>query len=72
MMRLTLKLFVVLAMVLVVAAFGHDVKASDEKLIKIGASLPLSGFAAPWGLQSLRSLEMLVERANNAGGYRFQ
>lgn len=41
---------------------------TPQKTITIGASMPLSGFAAPWGIHIQRTLEIIVDDYNKAGG----
>jgi branched-chain amino acid transport system substrate-binding protein len=62
---------VVCIMFFTVALIPGDVSAK-EKFIKIGLTAPFSGPAAPWGLQSLRSAELLIPEWNKAGGIRIE
>ena len=39
-----------------------------EKILKVGLVAPLTGGAAPWGLMWQRTLQLLVEQYNAAGG----
>jgi branched-chain amino acid transport system substrate-binding protein len=43
-------------------------KEAGKEDIRIGMSLPLSGLAAPWGIQSLQAGEMMANDINAAGG----
>ncbi len=53
---------------LMVFSFGCAKK--EEKEIKIGAVLPLTGSAAVWGENSKMGLEIALEEANAAGGVK--
>jgi len=66
---LPVSVVVVVACLLSVGLVCTD-NAFGEEYIKIGASLPLSGFAAPWGILSLRAGEMMTDRVNEAGGIK--
>ena len=39
-----------------------------ERIFKIGGSLPLSGFAAGWGIPLSYGVEMFADETNKAGG----
>lgn len=51
---------------LVIFSFGCAKK--DEKEIKIGAILPLTGDAAQWGVAPMKGAQLAVEIINNRGG----
>ncbi|MFZ3091499.1 MAG: ABC transporter substrate-binding protein [Nitrospirota bacterium] len=51
---------------LMVFSFGCEKK--EEKEIKIGAILPLTGDAAKWGNNTKNGIDLAVEKVNNAGG----
>ncbi len=53
---------------LVLAAAAFPLFAADPAVIKIGAIFAVTGPAANLGLPESRTLEMLVEEANKAGG----
>jgi branched-chain amino acid transport system substrate-binding protein len=53
---------------LVLAAAAFPLFAADANTIKIGAILAVTGPAANLGLPEARTLEMIVEEANKAGG----
>jgi branched-chain amino acid transport system substrate-binding protein len=53
---------------LVLAAAAFPLFAADASTIKIGAILAVTGPAANLGLPEARTLEMIVEEANKAGG----
>lgn len=61
--------FIVVSIViasLMVFSFGCAKK--EEKEIKIGAILPLTGDAAEWGNNTKNGIDLAVEKINNAGG----
>lgn len=73
----TLKVIAALVAVLVIAIPfvsgclpGQPEAAPAEKILKIGNAVPLSGPAAPWGMQQQVSLEIWVEDVNAAGGIK--
>ncbi len=53
---------------LILAAAAFPLFAADANTIKIGAILAVTGPAANLGLPEARTLEMIVEEANKAGG----
>ena len=59
---------VVVALFMLAIAPSHA--PAKEEFIKIGLTAPFSGPAAPWGLQSLRSAELLIPEWNKAGGIK--
>jgi branched-chain amino acid transport system substrate-binding protein len=46
-------------------AFAHGASAAD---VKIGVTLPLTGFAASYGEDAKRGADLAVDQANAAGG----
>lgn len=42
--------------------------AGPEKILKIGATVPLTGAGAPWGITIVRLLQLQAEQFNAAGG----
>jgi branched-chain amino acid transport system substrate-binding protein len=65
---MTRKIAVVLIGLLVLAAAAFPGFAADSGTIKVGAILAVTGPAANLGLPESRTLEMLVEDMNRAGG----
>lgn len=43
--------------------------SETPKIIKLGAALPLSGPAAPWGIPVQQILQMQIDDINSAGGF---
>jgi len=42
----------------------------EEKVIKIGAILPLTGAAAEWGENQMKGMELAIKEVNNKGGIK--
>lgn len=63
---LVLAIFSILIASLMVFSFGCAKK--EEKEIKIGAILPLTGDAAEWGSNTKNGIDLAVEKINNSGG----
>lgn len=61
-------LWCVLIVVLVVLSFGCT--KNEDKVIKIGVVLPLTGSAAVWGENSKMGLDIALEEVNAAGGVK--
>jgi len=70
-------LSLVLALSLIVAGCAKPAPEAPETVIKtgvikIGVSVPLSGWGAGWGITVLRPLEMLADKVDEAGGIDIQ
>ncbi|MDY7034911.1 MAG: ABC transporter substrate-binding protein [Thermodesulfobacteriota bacterium] len=62
-------LFSLAALLLAVwSPFGGS--TSDAKVLKFGTTIPLSGPAAPWGIQITRMMDMACGDINKAGGLK--
>lgn len=64
-------LFVTLVLLLqsvAVFAAPRNAEAAEQKILKLGSILPLSGAAAPWGIPWQRTAIMLSEEWNAKGG----
>ncbi len=68
-MKKVVVLCVVLGVIFIGPALGGGVYA-QQKVLNIGCLGPLSGAAAPWGLDVLHGLQMRVEEINAAGGLK--
>ena len=58
----------IVAVVLIASIMIYSNQQQDEKVIKIGVSLPLTGNDAHHGIQTLKFIEMAVEEINEEGG----
>src|SRR5579872_6110529 len=57
-----------------IAAFAATGARADDKIIKIGALLPISGPGSYFGVQDKQGIELAIEQLNKAGvnGYKFE
>ena len=57
-----------------IAAFAATGARAEDKVIKIGALLPISGPGSYFGVQDKQGIELAVEQLNKAGvnGYKFE
>jgi branched-chain amino acid transport system substrate-binding protein len=56
------------------AAFASSAARAEDKVIKIGALLPISGPGSYFGVQDKQGIELAIEQLNRAGvnGYKFE
>jgi branched-chain amino acid transport system substrate-binding protein len=64
------KIFILILVALFVLPILRGNANAQSKTLKIGCIGPLSGAAAPWGVQLIRGLQMKVEEVNSAGGLK--
>ncbi len=63
--------FAVISIIVVsLMVFSFGCAKKEEKEIKIGAVLPLTGSAAVWGENSKMGLEIALDEVNAAGGVK--
>src|SRR5690348_15582009 len=57
-----------------IATFGAASARAQDKVIKIGALLPISGPGSYFGVQDKQGIELAIEQLNKAGvnGYKFE
>ncbi len=60
-------IWIIIAIVIIVVVVGTTKQGTDSPL-KIGAAFALTGDAAPWGEESLRSAQLAVDEINEKGG----
>jgi len=67
-------LSLVMALSLIVASCAKPTSEAPapERVIKIGVSVPLSGWGVGWGLPVLRGFELLADEVDEAGGIDIQ
>src|SRR5258705_9757497 len=59
---------------MIAATFAAASARADDKVIRIGALLPISGPGSYFGVQDKQGIELAIEQINKAGvnGYKFE
>ncbi len=67
-MKIALRIFGVLMFTVILLLSACGKQSSESDVIKVGATLPLSGDAALWGQNTKKGIELALEKINLSGG----